>query len=140
MTPRPAAREHAGGAFHEGGAPGAAVPRAAHRETAQGRAAQSRAAQDPRRDISLWINSPGGSVPAMLAIMDVMRIIPNDVSTHAMGLACSAGQFLLTADSPRDRWFTAEEALAHGFVDRVITGLDDVRPRPAASATAGVGS
>ncbi len=162
-------------------------------------------AQDPRRDISLWINSPGGSVPAMLAIMDVMRIIPNDVSTLAMGLACSAGQFLLsagtpgkryalpharillhqgsagiggtagdiaiqaedlrhtrdtvlgliaehtgqpveriTADSQRDRWFTAGQALAYGFVDKVIAGLDDVRPRAAASpvspAAAGVGS
>ena len=54
-------------------------------------------AADPRADISFWINSPGGSVPAMLAIMDVMRAIPNDVSTLALGLACSAGQFLLTA-------------------------------------------
>src|SRR5512139_535300 len=51
-------------------------------------------ADDPRRDISLWINSPGGSVAAMLAIRDVMRLVPNDVSTLAMGLACSAGQFL----------------------------------------------
>lgn len=49
------------------------------------------AADDPRADISLWINSPGGSIPAMLAIMDTMRLIPNDVSTLAMGLACSAG-------------------------------------------------
>ena len=38
------------------------------------------AADDPKRDIRFWINSPGGSVPAMLAIMDVMRAIPNDVS------------------------------------------------------------
>ncbi len=61
-------------------------------------------AEDPRRDISLWINSPGGSVPAMLAIMDVMRLIPNDVSTLAMGLACSAGQFLLSAGTPGKRY------------------------------------
>ncbi|WP_425542599.1 ClpP family protease, partial [Roseibium denhamense] len=58
-------------------------------------------AEDPRSDINLWINSPGGSVPAMLAIHDVMRIIPNDVSTLAMGLACSAGQFLLSAEDAR---------------------------------------
>ncbi|GAA2722418.1 ClpP family protease [Cellulomonas aerilata] len=60
-------------------------------------------AEDPRSDINLWINSPGGSVPAMLAIHDVMRIIPNDVSTLAMGLACSAGQFLLSAGTPGKR-------------------------------------
>ena len=54
-------------------------------------------AEDPRRDISLYINSPGGSVSAGLAIMDTMRLIPNDVSTLAMGLAASMGQFLLSA-------------------------------------------
>lgn len=61
-------------------------------------------AEDPRADISLWINSPGGSVPAMLAIHDVMRLIPNDVNTLAMGLACSAGQFLLSAGTPGKRF------------------------------------
>ena len=61
-------------------------------------------AQDPRADISLWINSPGGSVPAMLAISDAMRLIPNDVSTLALGLACSAGQFLLTAGTKGKRY------------------------------------
>lgn len=147
-------------------------------------------AEDPQADISLWINSPGGSVSAMLAIHDVMRLIPNDVSTLAMGMAASAGQFLLSAgtpgkryalphsrvllhqgsagiggtavdieiqaddlrltrdtviglvaehtgqdrgtverDSRRDRWFTATEALDYGFVDRVITTLDDVAPQ-----------
>jgi ATP-dependent Clp protease protease subunit len=146
-------------------------------------------AEDPHADISLWINSPGGSVSAMLAIHDEMRLIPNDVSTLAMGMAASAGQFLLSAGSPgkryalphsrvllhqgsagiggtavdieiqaadlrltrdtviglvaehtgqdretverdsrRDRWFTATQALEYGFVDRVITTLDDVAP------------
>ncbi len=146
-------------------------------------------AEDPRRDIALYINSPGGSVSAAFAMYDTMRLIPNDVATLAMGLAASAGQFLLSAgtpgkrnamaharvlmhqpsggiggtavdiaiqaqnmaytkrtmqgliaehtgqavetierDSDRDRWFTAEEALAYGFVDRVVTHLDDVRP------------
>src|SRR3954468_21585055 len=60
-------------------------------------------AEDPRADIGLWINSPGGSVPAMLAIHDVMRLIPNDVATLALGLACSAGQFLLSAGTPGKR-------------------------------------
>jgi ATP-dependent Clp protease, protease subunit len=55
------------------------------------------AAEDAASDIALWIHSPGGSVPAMLAIRDVMRLIPNDVATLALGLACSAGQFLLSA-------------------------------------------
>ena len=55
------------------------------------------AAEDPAADVALWINSPGGSVPSMLAIRDVMRLIPCDVATLAFGLACSAGQFLLSA-------------------------------------------
>lgn len=52
-------------------------------------------AEDPKTDISLYINSPGGSVTAGLAIYDTMRLIPNDVSTLAMGFAASMGQFLL---------------------------------------------
>ena len=68
-------------------------------------------AEDPRSDISLWINSPGGSVSAMLAIHDVMRLIPNDVSTLAMGMAASAGQFLLSAGTPGKRY-----ALPHARV------------------------
>jgi ATP-dependent Clp protease protease subunit len=144
--------------------------------------------RDPRADIHLWINSPGGSVPSMLAIRDVMRLIPNDVSTLAMGIACSAGQFLLSAgtpgkrfalpharvllhqgsagiggtamdiaiqaddlrhtrdtvlslisqdtgqevetverDSRRDRWFSADEALDYGFVDAVVSSIDEVQ-------------
>ena len=147
-------------------------------------------AEDPRADISLWINSPGGSVPAMLAIHDAMRLVPNDVSTLALGLACSAGQFLLTAGTHgkryrpapladphapgvgryrwhgrrhpapgrgpavhrrdraradrrahgpaaradpgglgRDRWYSAEQALEYGFIDRVLDSLESVRPR-----------
>jgi len=54
-------------------------------------------ADDPRADISLYINSPGGSVSAGLAIYDTMRLIPNDVSTLALGLAGSMAQFLLCA-------------------------------------------
>ncbi|WP_040835474.1 ClpP family protease [Nocardia brevicatena] len=55
------------------------------------------AAENPDAGISLWIHSPGGSVPAMLAIRDVMRLVPCEVSTLALGLACSAGQFLLSS-------------------------------------------
>jgi ATP-dependent Clp protease protease subunit len=61
-------------------------------------------AEDPRRDISLYINSPGGSVTAGMAIFDVMQLIPNEVSTLAMGLAASMGQFLLTAGAPGKRF------------------------------------
>ncbi len=61
-------------------------------------------ADDPRADVSLYINSPGGSVSAGLAIYDTMRLIPNDVSTLALGLAGSMAQFLLCAGSPGKRF------------------------------------
>ena len=147
------------------------------------------AAEDASADVTLWIHSPGGSVPSMLAIRDVMRLVPCDVSTVAIGLACSAGQFLLSSgtkgkrfalpharilmhqgsagiggsaievevqandlrhmrdtvlgiiaedtgqpvqrvfeDSLHDRWYTATEALDYGFIDHVVTTLDQVVP------------
>jgi ATP-dependent Clp protease, protease subunit len=61
-------------------------------------------AEDSRSDVCLYINSPGGSVTAGLAIYDTMRLIPNDVSTLAMGLAASMGQFLLCAGTPGKRF------------------------------------
>ncbi|WP_042387304.1 ATP-dependent Clp protease proteolytic subunit [Streptacidiphilus melanogenes] len=61
-------------------------------------------AEDARTDISLYVNSPGGSVTAGLAIYDTMRLIPNDVSTLAMGFAASMGQFLLTVGAPGKRF------------------------------------
>ncbi len=61
-------------------------------------------AEDSRADISLYINSPGGSVSAGLAIYDTMRLIPNDVSTLAMGLAGSMAQFLLCAGTAGKRF------------------------------------
>ena len=57
-------------------------------------------AEDPRADIALYVNSPGGSVSAGLAIYDTMRLVPNDVSTVAMGFAATMGQFLLCAGTP----------------------------------------
>jgi ATP-dependent Clp protease, protease subunit len=60
--------------------------------------------EDADADVALWINSPGGSVPSMLAIRDVMRLIPCDVSTLAFGIACSAGQFLLSAGTRGKRY------------------------------------
>ncbi|GLH98886.1 ClpP family protease [Phytohabitans aurantiacus] len=149
------------------------------------------AAEDPERDISLWINSPGGSVYAGMAIYDTMQFIGNDVSTVAMGMAGSMGQFLLCAGTPgkryalphariimhqpsggmggtaadiaiqaeqmvytkrmllemiarhtgqtyeqivedadRDRWFTAEEGVRYGFIDKVISGARQVPALP----------
>jgi ATP-dependent Clp protease protease subunit len=61
-------------------------------------------AEDPRTDISLFVNSPGGSVHAGLAIYDTMRLIPNDVSTLAMGFAASMGQFLLSVGTAGKRY------------------------------------
>src|SRR6202046_2154541 len=61
-------------------------------------------AEDPRSDISLYINSPGGSVSAGMAIYDTMQLIPNDVRTLAMGLAGSMGQFLLCAGAAGKRF------------------------------------
>jgi ATP-dependent Clp protease, protease subunit len=61
-------------------------------------------ARDPRADISLYVNSPGGSVTAGLAIYDTMRVIPNEVCTLAVGFAASMGQFLLGAGTPGKRF------------------------------------
>jgi ATP-dependent Clp protease protease subunit len=140
------------------------------------------AAEDPKKDIFLYVNSPGGSVTAGMAIYDTMHYIKNDVATVAMGMAASMGQFLLTAghpgkryatpharilmhqplggiggtatdiriqaeqmaitkqtmselnakhtgqplekiiaDSDRDNWFNAKDALAYGFIDHIAT-------------------
>ena len=137
--------------------------------------------EDPGKDISLYINSPGGSVTAGLAIYDTMQFIKCDVSTICLGMACSMGAFLLAggakgkryilpnaevmihqpsggaqgqatdirivseqiqktkerlnrilaentgkpleviaADTERDNYMTAEEAVAYGIVDKVI--------------------
>lgn len=145
-------------------------------------------AEDPAGDISLYVNSPGGSISAGLAVYDTMQFVPNAVSTVAVGFAGSTGQFLLAAgtrgkrytlpharvmmhqpaggvggttsdvvtqaehlrhvkdlmlrlqsehtgqpveaiaaDSERDRWFTAEQALAYGMIDKIVDQESDVR-------------
>ena len=62
------------------------------------------AAEDPRRDIHLYVNSPGGGVTAGMAVYDTMRSVRCDVATYAMGMAGSMGQFLLTAGTPGKRF------------------------------------
>jgi ATP-dependent Clp protease protease subunit len=61
-------------------------------------------AEDPEQDISFYINSPGGSVTAGLAIYDTMQYIRPDVSTICIGLAASAGALLLAAGAPKKRF------------------------------------
>ena len=63
-------------------------------------------AEDPDKDIYLYINSPGGSITAGMAIYDTMQYIPNDVVTVATGLAASMGQFLLSSGTPGKRYAT----------------------------------
>ncbi|RIJ70651.1 ATP-dependent Clp protease proteolytic subunit [Nakamurella silvestris] len=69
------------------------------------------AAEDPEKDITLYINSPGGSVTAGMAIFDTMQFIQPDVATIAMGLAASMGQFLLSAGARGKRY-----ALPHASI------------------------
>ncbi|HET6634092.1 MAG TPA: ATP-dependent Clp protease proteolytic subunit [Streptomyces sp.] len=64
------------------------------------------AAEDPDKDIWLYINSPGGSVTAGMAIYDTMQFVKPDVATVAMGLAASMGQFLLSSGAKGKRYAT----------------------------------
>lgn len=61
-------------------------------------------AEDPTKDISLYINSPGGSVTAGMAIFDTMQLSECDIATYGMGLAASMGQFLLAAGTKGKRY------------------------------------
>jgi len=144
-------------------------------------------AEDPDKDIHLYINSPGGSVTAGMAIYDTMQYVKPAISTICMGQAASMGALLLTAgakgkrfalpharilmhqgsagiggtavdvelqaddlrytrdvvlgitaeltgqpldritqDSLRDRWYTAEQAVDYGFIDRVVHGSEEL--------------
>ncbi len=64
------------------------------------------AAEDPKKDIYLYINSPGGSITAGMAIYDTMQYVQPDVATVATGLAASMGQFLLSSGAPGKRYAT----------------------------------
>lgn len=64
------------------------------------------AAEDPDKDIFLYINSPGGSITAGMAIYDTMQYIQPDVATVAMGMAASMGQFLLSSGAKGKRYAT----------------------------------
>jgi len=64
------------------------------------------AAEDANKDIYLYVNSPGGSVTAGMAIYDTMQYVKNDIATVGMGIAASMGQFLLTAGAPGKRYAT----------------------------------
>ena len=140
------------------------------------------AAEDPKKDIWLYINSPGGSITAGMAIYDTMQLIEPDVATVGLGMCASMGQFLLSSgtkgkryltsharvlmhqpsggvggtatdvrinaelimdmkrtmseltaeqtghtveeiyrDNEYDHWFTAQQALEYGFVDKLVT-------------------
>ena len=69
------------------------------------------ASADSEKDIALYINSPGGSISAGMAVYDTMQYIKNDVATIAMGMAASMGQFLLCAGTAGKRY-----ALPHARV------------------------
>jgi ATP-dependent Clp protease protease subunit len=62
--------------------------------------------EDPNSEITLLINSPGGSVTAGMAIYDAMQLVDNDIKTISLGLAASMGQLLLTAGTPGKRLAT----------------------------------
>jgi ATP-dependent Clp protease protease subunit len=85
------------------------------------------AAEDNKADINLYINSPGGSVYAGMAIYDVMQFVPNDVATYAMGMAASMGQFLLTAGAQGKRYAMPHAAILmhqpHGGIGGTATDI-----------------
>jgi ATP-dependent Clp protease protease subunit len=64
------------------------------------------AAEDAKKDIYLYINSPGGSITAGMAIYDTMQFVPNDIVTVGIGMAASMGQLLLTSGTKGKRYIT----------------------------------
>ena len=70
------------------------------------------AAEDPKKDIYLYVNSPGGSITAGMAIYDTMQFVPNDIVTVGIGMAASMGQLLLTRGHQGQALHHAERARA----------------------------
>ena len=62
--------------------------------------------EDSQKDIFLYVNSPGGSITAGMAIYDTMQFVPNDIVTVGIGMAASMGQLLLTAGTKGKRYIT----------------------------------
>ena len=86
------------------------------------------AAEDPKKDIWLYINSPGGSITAGMAIYDTMQLIEPDVATIAVGMAASMGQFLLSSGTPGKRYITSHaRVLMHQPSGGVGVTATDVR-------------
>lgn len=84
--------------------------------------------QDPSKDISLYINSPGGSISAGLAIYDTMNYIKCDVSTICVGMAASMGSFLLAAGAKGKRYaLPNSEILIHQPLGRVEGQASDMK-------------
>ena len=83
--------------------------------------------ENPDKEIALYINSPGGSVYAGMAIYDVMQYVPNDVATYAMGMAASMGQFLLCAGAHGKRYAMPHAAILmhqpHGGIGGTATDI-----------------
>ncbi len=86
------------------------------------------AAEDPEKDINLYINSPGGSVTAGMAIYDTMQYIKPDVSTICVGLAASMGSFLLAAGAPGKRYaLPNSEVMIHQPLGGVRGQASDIK-------------
>ena len=80
--------------------------------------------EDPDRDITMFINSPGGSVSSGLAIYDTMNFIKPDVATYVVGQACSMGSFLAQAGAPGKRFVLPE---SRTMIHRVSSGTPGTR-------------
>src|SRR6476660_5285855 len=85
-------------------------------------------AEDPEKDISLYINSPGGSVTAGMGIYDTMQFIKPDVSTICVGMAASMGSLLLTAGAPGKRFaLPNSEVMIHQPLGGVRGHASDIK-------------
>ena len=85
------------------------------------------AAEDPKKDIWLYINSPGGSITAGMAIYDTMQLIEPDVATVGLGMCASMGQFLLSSGTKGKRFLTSHARVLMHQPSGGIGGTADVR-------------